>query len=258
MSIHPTALVDPQAEIDPTVKIGPYVVIEGPVKIGAETTIASFTTIMGETTIGQRCTIHSNVVLGDLPQDVSYKNERTFCVIGNDVLIREGSTVHRATGEGNSTIVGDNCYLMTNSHVGHNCELENNVILISGVLLGGHVTVGEKAIISGNAAIHQFCRIGAMTMIGGVAKITQDIPPFMMTDQIGNVIAINLVGLRRAGFSPSQRREIKEAFRIMYRDGITHSNAMAILLAKERTPALDPLISFLAETSSRGLCKGAA
>lgn len=258
MPIHPTAIIDSQAEIDPTAQIGPYVVIDGPVKIGAETTIGPFTRIMGHTTIGERCYIHSHVIIGDVPQDLSYQGERSFCILGDDIEIREGATIHRATGAGNSTILGDGCYLMCNAHVGHNCELEKGVVLTNGCLLGGYVYIGEKAIISGNAAVHQFCRIGTLSMISGLSKIAQDVPPFMMADQMGNIIATNLIGLKRAGYNADQRREVKDAFRILYRDGLTLTNAMQILLAKDSSPALEPLITFLTETSSRGLCKGAA
>ncbi len=258
MPIHPTAIIDSRAEIDPTAQIGPYVVIEGPVKIGAETKIGPFTTILGETTLGERCYLHSHVIVGDIPQDVAYRGEKSYCILGDDIEIREGATVHRATGEGNATILGDGCLLMCNSHVGHNCELERNVVLTNGCLLGGHVYIGEKAIISGNAAVHQFCRIGTLAMIGGLSKITQDVPPFMMTDHDGNIIATNLIGLKRAGFNADQRREVKEAFRILYRDGLTHTNAMQILQAKGYSPALEPLIAFISETSRRGLSKGAA
>lgn len=259
MAIHATAIIDPRAQIDPTAKIGPYVVIEGPVSIGADTTIGPFCNIMGHTTIGERCQIHARVTVGDLPQDRAFKAEETsYCKIGNDVILREGVTVHRATGEGNATILHDRCFLMSNAHVGHNCELEQGVIMISGSLLGGHVHIGERAIVSGNAAVHQFCRIGTMAMIGGLSKITQDIPPFMMTDQFGTVVAINLVGLKRAGFNADERKEIKEAFRILYREGFTHRHAMDQLAQKNYSQAVAPLIEFLTETSIRGVTKGAA
>ena len=258
MPIHATAIIDPRAQIDPTAKIGPYVIIDGPVVIGAETQVGPFTNIMGETTIGEGCQIHARVTIGDLPQDRAYKKERSFCRVGNQVIIREGATIHRATGEHAATVIGDNCFLMTNTHIGHNCELESGVIMISGAALGGHVHIGERAIISGNSGVHQFCRIGTLAMIGGLSKVTQDIPPYMMTDQFGTVIAINLVGLKRAGFNSDQRREIKEAFRILYRAGYTHRHAMDELLAHNYSEAVTPLIDFLMETSARGITKGAA
>ncbi len=258
MSIHPTAIIDPRAQIASSVRIGPYVVVEGPVTIGADTEIGPFTTILGHTTIGENCRIHSRVSLGDIPQDRAFHNEPSSCIIGNNVILREGVTIHRGTGEGTATVIGDNCFLMTNAHVGHNCELEKGVTMISGSLLGGYVQVGERAIISGNAAVHQFCRIGTMAMIGGLSKIVQDIPPFMMTDHAGEVIAINLVGLKRAGFNPDERKDMKAAFRILYRDGYTHRHAMEILKERNFSSAIDPLLDFLSETSARGLTKGAA
>ncbi len=258
MSIHASAIIDPRAEIDPTAKIGPYVVIEGPVKIGAETTVGPFCNILGETTIGERCQIFPRVSIGDIPQDRAFQGEKSYCKIGDDVILREGVTIHRGTGEGAGTIIHDYCMLMTNAHIGHNCELEKGVIMISGSLLGGHVHVGERAIISGNSGVHQFCRIGTLAMIGGLSKITQDIPPYMMTDQFGTVIAINLVGLKRAGFNAQERLEVKEAFRILYREGLAHRHAMEVLLQKSYSAAVAPLIDFLNETSARGVTKGAA
>jgi len=258
VSIHPSAIIDPLAKIDPTANIGPYVVIEGPVVIGAGTQVGPFTNIYGRTSIGENCKIHSRVSIGDLPQDRAFHGETSYCTIGNNVIMREGVSVHRGTGEGTSTIINDNCFLMTNSHVGHNCELENGVIMISGSLLGGHVQVGERAVISGNAAVHQFCRIGCYAMIGGLSKIVQDIPPFTMTNHAGEIIAINLVGLKRAGFNPDERKDIKAAFRIMYRDGHTHRHAMEILNERAFCSAVNPLLDFLNETSARGLTKGAA
>lgn len=258
MPIHPTAIIDPRAEIDPSAKIGPYVVVEGAVKIGANTTVGPFSNFVGPTEIGSDCQIFPRVSVGDIPQDRAFHGEESFCRIGNNVVLREGVTVHRGTGPGSQTVIQDNCFLMTNAHVGHNCELEPGVIMISGSLLGGHVHVGERAIISGNSGVHQFCRIGTMAMIGGLSKITQDIPPYMMTDQWGAVIAINLVGLKRSGMNAQERQEIKEAYRILYREGYTHRRAMDMLLAKNYSPAVAPLIDFLTETSVRGLTKAAA
>ncbi len=256
--IHSTAIIDPQAQIDSSAVIGPYVLIEGPVCIGAETKVGPFCHLMGETTIGERCRIHDRVTIGDIPQDRAFRNEKSYCRIGNDVILREGVTVHRATGEGAATQIQDGCFLMTNAHVGHNCELEKGVIMISGSLLGGHVHVGQRAVISGNSGVHQFCRIGTLAMLAGLSRITQDIPPYMMADQFGTIVAINLVGLKRAGFNSEERNEIKEAFRILYREGRTQSKALEILTQKQNTPVLAPLIEFLSETSLRGISKGAA
>lgn len=256
MPIHPTAIVDPQAEIDPTAEIGPHVIIEGPVEIGAGTKVGPFSHILGNTLIGERCKISSRCTIGDVPQDRGYKGEVSYVVIGNDTVIREGSTVHRATGEDNATVIGDRCYLMTNAHVGHNCHVANDATLISGCLLGGHVTVGERAVISGNCAVHQFVRIGTLAMIAGVTAVVQDIPPFMMTDHAGRLAGVNTVGLRRAGYSAEERAEIKEVYRLLYRTSIPAAQILTQLSQREMSRALDVMMKFLGTSTARGLCRG--
>ncbi len=255
MAVHPLALVDLCAEIHPSAEIGPHVVIEGPVTIGAGTIIKPFAVIIGPTSIGENCRIHSHAVVGDAPQDRAYKDENSSCRIGAGTIIREGVTIHRATGQDAVTSLGRNCHLMTNSHVGHNCVLEDEVTLVSGALLGGHVHVARQAIISGNAAVHQFTRIGRLAMVGGLSKVTQDIPPFMMTDREGSVAGINLVGLRRAGYGPQERADVKEAFRILYRMGLNLPHALE-LIEDQGTTAVAPLVEFLVLSSRRGLTKG--
>lgn len=256
MAVHPLAVVGPCAEIHPDAQIDPHVVIEGPVTIGAGTVVRPFAVIIGPTRIGEGCRIHSHSVVGDIPQDRAYRGEGSVCEIGDGAVVREGVTIHRGTGEDALTRVGKNCYLMTNSHVGHNCILADDVTLVSGALLGGHVHVARRVIISGNAAVHQFTRIGELAMIGGLSKITQDIPPFMMTDQSGSVVGINLIGLRRAGYGPHERAEVKEAFRVIYRMGLSLPHAMKLLAEHSSSKALAPLLEFLAQTSNRGLTKG--
>ena len=147
--IHPTAIIDSSADIDPSAKVGPYVVIEGPVTVGAETSIGPFCHLMGHTKIGARCNLHAHVCVGDVPQDRAYDGTISYVEIGNECILREGVTVHCATGEGETTRIGNRCFLMSNVHVGHNCVLDDEVTMISGALLGGHVQVGKKAIISG-------------------------------------------------------------------------------------------------------------
>ena len=255
MTIHPTAIIDPRAEIASDVVIGPYVVIEGPVKIGAGSVLKASCVITGNTTLGERCQVFSHAVLGEVGQDKKYQGEDSRVVIGDDCIIREGVTVHRATGEGAETVIGDRCFLMSNAHVGHNCIIGDDVILISGCLLGGHVAIGDRAVVSGNTAIHQFVRIGTLAMLGGVAPIVQDVPPFTMTDHDGHVAGINLVGLKRAGFGPEERAEVKEAYRLLYRESLPTAQVIEMLKTNEYSETLAPLIEFLTG-SSRGLTKG--
>jgi len=247
--------VDPDAEVHPQADIGPYAIIQGPARIGANTELGPFSVVLGNTDIGPNCRIHSHAVVGDLPQDRVYQGESTGCVIGEGTIIREGATVHRGTGTGTATTIGQRCYLMTNSHVGHNCVLEDDVTLVSGALLAGHVHVGQRAIISGNAAVHQFCRIGELAMIGGLSKITKDIPPFMMTDQLGEVVGINFTGMRRGGYTPQQRVQIRHAFQVIYRSGLSASVVIETLLENNGTGPMATLIGFLQAPGARGLAR---
>ena len=256
MSIHPTAIIDDAATIHPSVKVGPRVVIEGPVEIGANTVIHPAAIITGKTQIGAECQIHSNTVIGDIPQDRAYEDDDSLCVVGDRVILREGVTIHRGTGDGTETRIGNDCFLMTNSHVGHNCTVGNHVTIVSGALLGGHVTVGDKAVISGNTAVHQFVRVGTLSMLAGVTAVTQDIPPFSMTDHLGRVAGINVVGLRRSGFSSAERAEVKHAFRLIYRQTLPLPRLIELLSDGNDTDVLAPLIEFLKTSNGRGLCKG--
>jgi UDP-N-acetylglucosamine acyltransferase len=255
MAIHPTAIIDDRAELAADVSVGPYVVIDGPVKIGSGTIIKASAVITGNTTIGERCQIFPHAVIGEAGQDKHYQGEDSRVVIGDDCILREGVTVHRATGEGAETTIGDRCFLMSNAHVGHNCVVGNDAILISGCLLGGHASIGERTVISGNTAIHQFVRIGTLAMLGGVAPVVQDVPPFTLTDHEGHVAGINLVGLKRAGYTSEQRGEIKEAYRLLYRENLPLAQVVAMLRQNDFSETLQPLIEFL-NGSNRGITKG--
>lgn len=252
MPIHPTAVVDSAAVIDPSASIGPHAVVTGNVHIGPDCELRPAAVVMGNTILGEGCRIHSFAVVGDSPQDFKYRGEASFCRIGRGTIIREGATVHRGTAPGSATVVGDRCLLMTNSHVGHNCELSDDVILVSGALLGGHVSVGERAIVSGNAAVHQHVRIGELALVGILARITQDVPPFCITDQEGNVIAENRVGMKRAGFSVEERKELKAAFAAIYRAVKGRNAALQYLQSTMTTSAGRRLLDFYAHESTRG------
>jgi UDP-N-acetylglucosamine acyltransferase len=254
MSIHPTAVIDRQAEIDETAEIGPYVIIEGPVRIGAGTKVRAHAFVSGWTQIGEGCDIHPFAVVGHLPQDFHYSGERSYCRIGDRAVIREGATVHRGTQPESSTVVGDECLLMAYSHVGHNCELAKGVKVYNMTGLSGHVEVGEGAILSGCSLIHQFVKIGKLAFVAAAARIGMDVPPFLTAYGESTVIQHNLVGMRRAGYDRAAVQEIRQAFRILYRSGLPFRKAVKELTATVRTPAGEELLAFLQADSRRGFC----
>jgi len=253
LGIHATALIDPEAEIDSTATIGRYVVIDGPVRIEAGTVVDPFAVISGFTQIGKNCRIHSGAKIGGVPQDVAYTGDKSFCRVGDGTIVREGATIHRGTVAGSSTIVGANCLIMVNAHVGHNCELADRVILVNGALLGGYVTIGARAIVSGNSAIHQFVRVGPLAMIGGMAKVVQDIPPFVMVGRAGRCTAVNAIGMKRAQLTPVDRADVRKAFGLLYRSGLSLADAIARLHEEVQTDAGRQFLAFLTAPSKRGI-----
>jgi len=257
MSIHPTAIIDPQAKIDPTTSIGPYTIVQGAVEIGARCHLAAGVILYGPLTIGAGTQVHAHAVLGDIPQDRAFKGEDSSVVVGEDCIIREGVTIHRGSSPGSVTRIGDRCMMMSNAHIGHNCHLEDEVTMISGSLLGGYVHVGRRAVISGNAAVHQFVRIGEASMISGLGKIVQDIPPFFMTDQEGALVGVNRVGLVRGGFTSKEREEIKAAYKVIYRSGFDRAETLRALEQLVTTDAGGRLLAFLTAESKRGLAAAA-
>ncbi len=256
MAIHATAIIDPKAEIDAEVEIGPYVVIEGPVKVGRGTRIMAHGTITGATEIGEDNEIHPGAALGGPPQDKAYKNEESYLKIGAGNIIREHVQVHRGTVAGSATVLGDDNFLMANSHVGHNCKLGDHNILANGALLAGYVEVGDHVFISGNCVVHQFVRIGDYALMRGLSGTSRDVPPFAIVDWQHTVRGVNVVGLKRAGFSESRVREIREAFRVLFRKGRNLSVAIKKIEDTGRVSAdVLTLLEFI-RLSKRGVCFG--
>ncbi len=256
MAIHATAIIDSKAEIDAEVEIGPYVVIEGPVKVGRGTRIMAHGYITGRTEIGEHNEIHPGAVLGDTPQDKAYKNEESYLKIGAHNIVREHVQVHRGTVAGSSTVLGDDNFLMANSHVGHNCKLGNHNILANGALLGGYVEVGDHVFISGNCVVHQFVRIGDYALMRGLSGTSRDVPPFAIVDWQHTVRGVNGVGLKRAGFGDPRVREIREAFRVLFRKGRNLSVAIKEIQDAGRVgPDVLTLLDFI-RSSKRGVCSG--
>lgn len=256
MPVHHSAIVHPDAVVHPDAEIGPHVVIDGPVNIGADCRIGPSAVLVGNTDIGRGSQIHSHAVIGDVPQDRKFEGEISYCRIGQRCVIREGVTIHRAVGAGDATVIGDDCYLMTNAHVAHDCVLGDGVTLVSGALLGGHVQMGNGAIVSGNVGVHQFVRIGELAMIGAVAMIAQDVPPFLMTDRDGAVVGLNSVGVLRAGMAPDERAEIKRLFKLMYHSGLVMDQALQMADQTAATPSGRLFVEFFQNGSCRGFRKG--
>lgn len=257
MAIHPTAVVDPEARIDPSVEIGPYAIIEGPVTIGPDTQIRAHAHVMGHTQIGRGCDIHPLAIVGNLPQDFHFEGKKSYCTIGDHVMIREGVTIHRGTQPESTTVIGDECLLMAYAHVGHNCALARGVKLYNMATLAGHVTIGEMAILSAHSLAHQFVRIGAYTMASAQTRIKMDLPPFMVGHGDASVVQYNRIGMLRAGFSAPNIDEIRQAFRILYRKGILFRKAIDEVCAMAATDAGRILTAFLQAESQRGYCMGA-
>jgi UDP-N-acetylglucosamine acyltransferase len=255
--IHPTAIIDPRAELDPTVDIGPYVVIEGPVRLGPRTRVMAGAFLAGRTEVGADNVIHPHAVIGHEPQDLSYRGEDTGVRIGDRNTFREHTEVHRGTREGTFTEIGNDNYLMSHVHIAHNCRVADRVIMATGAMLGGHVHVEERVVISGNCAVHQFCRVGRLAMMRGLAATTRDIPPFVISDDMHIVRGLNRVGLRRAGLDRERIAALARAVRILFRTRTNLSLAMARVEAEERTEDVQYLLEFI-RASQRGVAMGPA
>jgi len=257
MTIHPTAIIDPKAEIDSEVEIGPYVVIDGAVKVKRGTRVMAHAYITGWTEIGADNEIHPGAVLGDAPQDKAYKGQETYLRIGDRNIIREHAQVHRGTWAGSATVIGNDNFLMATAHVGHNCKLGDNVILANGALLGGHVEVGNNVFLSGNCVVHQFVRIGDYALMRGLSGTSRDVPPYAIIDWQHTVRGVNVVGLKRGGFDDKRIRAIREAFRILFRKGRNLSLAMKEVEQGGRANSdVLALLEFI-KSSQRGVCFGA-
>jgi UDP-N-acetylglucosamine acyltransferase len=218
MQIHSTAVIEHGVEIGEGVSIGPFAYVEKGAKVGDGCDIGPRATIFGCVSLGAGCRVHTGAILGDLPQDLAFGGGDTFVDIGCECVIREGVTIHRGTKAGTRTTLGDRCFLMAFSHCAHNVELADGVILGNSALLAGYAKVGAKAFLSGNTSVHQFVSIGRLAMLGGGAVATKDVPPFctLRGGDLNAVVGLNVVGMRRAGFSDAERLEAKRAYAGLY------------------------------------------
>jgi UDP-N-acetylglucosamine acyltransferase len=254
VKIHPTAVIDPKAQIDENVEIGPFTVIGEDVQIGAGTRI-------GPQCIFEFCTVGKNnlftgaAYVGMPPQDWSYKGEHTRFTMGDNNVIRENVTLHRGSHATNLTSMGDSCMLMANSHLGHDCRVGNNVILVNSSAPAGHVQIGDRATISGLAGIHQFTRIGKFAMVSGGGMGNQDILPYVIAQgDRARPVTLNIVGLRRNGFTPEQIKAIKHVFKTLFFQGLLLKDALARLRAENLPPEAALMLDFC-ETSKRGIAR---
>jgi len=254
--IHPTAMIDPTARIETGVVIEAYSIVGRDVVIGEETRIGAFTVIGDCTQIGPRNRIYHHASVGTDSQDLKYRGEETYLIIGEGNVIREYATLNRATGLGETTVVGDHNMLMAYSHLAHNTVVGDRCIIANAAEVGGHVTIEDYAILGGLAAVHQFCRIGAHSIIGAGSKVTQDVPPFLLAD--GHPVrphGLNHIGLRRRGFSPEEVAEIKRAYDIVFHCSLRVEEVIPELRKQfPNSPHITRIVSFL-EQAERGIIR---
>lgn len=250
--IHPSAIVDPGAYLAETVVVGPFCHVGNDVHIGEGTVLYSNVCVFPGTRIGRKCTVWPGAVLGGDPQDHKYRGEKSLLVIGDNNIIREGVTLHRAVGEGVATRIGNDNMFMACAHVGHNCEIGDGNTIASYVGLSGHVSVEDNTVFGGMVGVHQFCRIGKLAMLGGLSKVNQDVPPFMLSDGVpARIIDLNKIGLRRSGVPPTSRTILRQAYKLLYRSDLNLSQAIARIEDElDMTEELEYLVTFMRGTQS--------
>ena len=252
--IHPTAIISPDAEIAADVEIGAFAIVGEGCTIGAGSVIAPRATLERNVTLGSSVNVGIGTVLGGAPQDLKYAGEETSVEIDDGTVIREYATINRGTAHSFKTTVGKNCLLMSYVHIGHDCRIGNNVILSNVVQLAGHVAIEDRAIISGMSAVHQFARIGRHSFIGGMSRVSKDIPPFLKA--VGNPVklyGLNTIGLQRSGIDEETIRELKRAYRLLFRSDLNVTQAIERAQTEiEQLPEVQELIRFV-EASERGV-----
>jgi UDP-N-acetylglucosamine acyltransferase len=251
--IHSTAVIHPRAQLDPTVTVGPYAVIDEAVVIGPNCVIGPHVYITGVTSIGANNRFHAGAVIGDAPQDFTYKGASTQVHIGDNNTFREYVTVHRGTALGHRTSVGSNNLLMAACHVAHDVTVGDHTVLVNGCLLGGHAVVGDRAMISGNCLVHQFVRVGTLTLMQGGAAISKDLPPFTIARGDNGICGLNVIGLRRAGFTSEQRLELRRLYFALFRSGLKLSTATAKARTEFTSDLANVMLDFVS-SSKRGVC----
>lgn len=252
--IHPTAMVDPGAELGNDVRIGPFAIVEKDTVIGDGTQIDSHVLVAEGARIGRECRVHKGAVVATIPQDLKFSGEKSTFEIGDQSVIREFCTLNRGTEDLGKSVVGKNCLLMAYSHVAHDCIIGDHVIIANGVQIAGHVTVKDWVIIGGMTPIHQFCKVGEHAMVGGAYRVVKDVPPFILAS--GEPLrfgGLNSIGLRRRGFSPEVRSLLKQTYRILYRSRLNVSQAVERIQNEvELIPEVQSVLDFI-KASDRGM-----
>jgi UDP-N-acetylglucosamine acyltransferase len=253
--IHPTAIVDPNAKVAADVEIGPFSIIGPRVTIGEKTIVQSHVMIEGEVAIGRGNSIGHGAIIGAPPQDVSFSPERkTKVEIGDDNIIREYCTIHRGSPDGSATKIGDKNFLMAGAHIGHNCVVGNNVLVANNCLLAGYVRVDDGAFLGGGSTFHQFMHIGRLAMVQGSSAFGKNLPPFVIAAERNSVFGLNIIGMRRAGFSEKDRDEIKAAFKLVYLNGLNTSQALDKAATMSFGAPAREFLDFVASSKKRGIC----
>ena len=253
--IHPTALVEPAAKIGGAAEIGPFSIIGPHAAIGENTIVQSHVVIEGDVVIGNGNFIGHGAIIGAPPQDLSFSPERkTKVEVGNDNIIREYCTIHRGSADGSATKIGDKNFLMAGVHIGHNCEIGDNVVIANNCLLAGHVHVDDGAFLGGGSTFHQFMHIGRLVMVQGSSAFGKDLPPFVIAAERNYVFGVNVIGLRRAGFSAKDRDEIKTAFKLVYLSGLNISQALRKAAPMNLGAPAREFLDFVANAKKRGIC----
>ena len=255
MKIHSTAIVDRHAQLGNNVEIGPYTCVGAEVSLGDRSIVQSHAVLEGAVDLGSDNFIGPGTIIGTWPQDLSFDPKTKSSVrIGTRNVIREHVTIHRGTAEGSATSMGDDNYLMAGAHLGHNCSIANKVIIANNCLLGGYVQVEDGAFLGGGCVFHQHMRVGRMAIAQGRSAFGKDIPPFVIAAERNYVVGLNVIGLRRAGFSPQDRDEIKTAFRLLYTSGLNVGQAIEKSATMNVGSAAREFFKFVANAKERGIC----
>ncbi|MEP6822117.1 MAG: acyl-ACP--UDP-N-acetylglucosamine O-acyltransferase [Chthoniobacterales bacterium] len=254
MRIHPTAIIETGASLGDGVEVGPFSVIGPEAVVGDGTIILSHVVIEGAVRIGRKNNIGHGSIIGGAPQDLGFTADRKSGIeIGDGNVFREYCTIHRGTAEGSATIVGHENFLMTGAHLGHNCQIGNNVIIANNCLLGGYVRVADRAFLGGGSVFHQNVRVGRLVITQGNSGFGKDLPPFVVAAQINAVAGLNVVGLRRAGFSAAERDDVKRAFKLLYRSGLNIRQALEKSAEMEWTQHSREFFDFVGQAGARGI-----